>query len=202
MYKPQHLEKWTLPDSYMGPSFYEYYVFFGQNRDSDLLTQSNFISALKQIGGETETVQVIRQGHWACGWIELIMIHENDEVSLMKADKIKKAYKNYPVVDESHFSEFEHDAVSDMTKDNMKYFMNDLLKEVGAEEVKLSKNDINTLEQFIYYATQEDSSYRGADEAYFRPEECNRFIDEYIRYNLEYIKGKNAELILLSLVRE
>lgn len=199
---PTHLKKWTLPDSYMGPTFYDYYVFMGQNRDSDLLTQSNFICALEQIGGETETVQVIRQGHWACGWIELIIIHESDDEALKKADSVMKHYKNYPVVDEYHFSEFERDAVDKMTKDNMDYFLRDLLDEVGVGDVELTKDDRKTLEDFIHYAVHEDASYRGADEAFFRPSECHEYIDDYILFGQEFIKGKNAELILLSLIRE
>jgi len=35
------LNKWTTPESYFGDSWFDYYVFLGQNRDSDTLTQSN-----------------------------------------------------------------------------------------------------------------------------------------------------------------
>ena len=45
---------------------------YAQNRDSDRLTRSNFECILKELGGESETVCVIRYGHWACGWVEYI----------------------------------------------------------------------------------------------------------------------------------
>src|SRR5262245_4928699 len=45
-----------------------------RNRDSSLLEQSNFDVCLKALGGESETVEVHRFGHWGCGWFELILV--------------------------------------------------------------------------------------------------------------------------------
>jgi hypothetical protein len=36
------LTRWNRPDHYMGAEWPEYFVFLGQNRDSDALTRSNF----------------------------------------------------------------------------------------------------------------------------------------------------------------
>ena len=38
-----------------------------RNRDSDLLSESNFTVALRELGGEGDKVEVHRMGHWACG---------------------------------------------------------------------------------------------------------------------------------------
>lgn len=102
------LTRWTLPDSYYGAEWSEYFVFLSQSRDSDVLTRSNFECGLNALGGESETVQVVREKHWAVGWVEWIAIHESDTESLQKADEMLCALSDYPVLDESHFSELEH----------------------------------------------------------------------------------------------
>lgn len=33
---------------------------------------------LRELGGESETVRVVRESHWAVGWVEWIAIHESD----------------------------------------------------------------------------------------------------------------------------
>ena len=110
-YEPENLKRWTLPEHYSGEQWPEYYVFLGQHRDSDLLTQSNFDCGLKAIGGESDTVHIVREGHWAVGWIEWIAIHESDAAALKEADEIMAALEDYPVVDEMDFSEREFEAV-------------------------------------------------------------------------------------------
>ncbi|MGI9251289.1 MAG: hypothetical protein ACR2PR_08835 [Pseudohongiellaceae bacterium] len=113
-YTPEHLELWTRPDHYAGANWPDYYVFLGQHRDSDLLTQSNFACGLKAIGGEFEDkVLIVREGHWAVGWVEWIAIHKTASAALSEADEITAALADYPVVDESDWSEREWEAVHD-----------------------------------------------------------------------------------------
>lgn len=112
-YEPEHLKRWTLPDSYFGAEWPDWYVFLGQHRDSDLLTRVNFDEGLKLIGGESETVQVIRESHWAVGWVEWIGIHESDAKALQQADEIAAALADYPVVDEEAWSQREWDETHD-----------------------------------------------------------------------------------------
>lgn len=113
MYKPENLKPYARPADYIGPDRFGYYLFLGQHRDSDALARSNFIRGLELIGGETDTVLVVRDSHWAVGWIETIYIHESDEKALREADEIKAALEDYPVVDESHFSELEYTEAAD-----------------------------------------------------------------------------------------
>lgn len=113
MYQPQHLKRWKLPSSYFGAEWPEYYVFLSQHRDSDSLTRSNFICGLKAIGGESETVQVVRESHWAVGWVEWIAIHQDDEQALREADAIAEKLEDYPVVNEDHWSELEWNEAQD-----------------------------------------------------------------------------------------
>ena len=104
------LDKWTMPDSYFGATWEGYYVFIGQNRDSDCLGRSNFRSALEAIGGESETeegVQVVREGHWACGWIEWIAIPFGPSKAIAIANEIAEGLEGYPVVNEDDLTELE-----------------------------------------------------------------------------------------------
>lgn len=113
----QSLERWTRPDYYAGANWPEYYVFLGRNRDSDDLTESNFACGLEAIGGESETVQIIRERHWAVGWIEWIAIHESDSAALETARAICDALNKYPVIDEDDWSERESETANTIWRD-------------------------------------------------------------------------------------
>ena len=102
------LTRWTMPDSYMGAQWPEYFVFLSQSRDADALTRSNFECGLESLGGESETIIVVRERHWAVGWIEWIAVHESDADAILKAEDMLCALSDYPVLNESHFSELEH----------------------------------------------------------------------------------------------
>lgn len=110
------------------------YVLLGRNRNSDLLTESNWDCALERLGGESETVQIIRFGHWACGWIEYLCVREfhpdqkdrtqNPDLvnfgrsdAYIEAQEIEKELENYPVLDEDEFSEREHDEAQRVWKE-------------------------------------------------------------------------------------
>lgn len=131
MYTPKNLKRWQLPPYYMGAEWPEYYVFLGRHRDSDNLDNSNFDCALDQLGGESETVQVVHESHWAVGWVEWIAIHESDDKALMLADDIKAKLEDYPVYDEDDYSRREWEdfssnceqAVRDYCSDHNRRFM-------------------------------------------------------------------------------
>lgn len=119
--KPTHLTLWTIPSSYAGTSWDDYYIFLSRNRDSDCLTESNFDYALKAIGeitGEEDNgisnVAVVRETHWACGWVEWIAIHKDNSAALEKADEIMGRLEDYPVLNEEDFSQRETDEANDI----------------------------------------------------------------------------------------
>lgn len=112
------IERWTRPDNFAAWNDSWVYsdkcfVFLGRHRDSDLLTESNFECGLAAIGGESDTVQIVREGHWAVGWVEWIAIHESDSKALEIADDILCALSDYPVVNEDHFSGLEWNAAQE-----------------------------------------------------------------------------------------
>lgn len=102
-FEPSCLKRWTMPDHYAGAVWPGYFSSgVGLSRDSDALERSNFECMLKALGGESETVIVVREGHWAVGWVEWIAIHQDDGKALAIADDIKRGLEDYPVIDEMH----------------------------------------------------------------------------------------------------
>jgi hypothetical protein len=43
---------------------------------------------LDTLGGESETVIVVREAHWLLGWVEWIAIHQDDDRALKIADQM------------------------------------------------------------------------------------------------------------------
>lgn len=81
-------------------------VVLTQNRDSDILSKSNWQSALKILGGESENVVIYRFKHWACGWWEALCVKSGTKSEKL-AHKIVDDIKDYPILDEEHFSTME-----------------------------------------------------------------------------------------------
>lgn len=113
MEKFKHLKRWTMPESYFGEVWPDYFVFLGQHRESDSVTRSNFQVGLDRLGGESETVQVVRERHWAVGWVEWIAIHESDTAALDKAEEMLAKIEGYPVLSDDHWSELEWNEAQD-----------------------------------------------------------------------------------------
>lgn len=95
--------------------FGQLYCLVAQNRDSDCLSRSNFRSALKALGGESEDVEIHRFNHWACGWWEALAVKQGTE-AFAKAERIEAALENYPVVDEDDFSNLESEEAGEVWK--------------------------------------------------------------------------------------
>ena len=84
-----------------------------QTRDSGELDQSNFAVALEMLGGESETVEVHRFGHWGPGWYEIIIVDPADTARVSILETIADRLENYPVLDEDDYSNREWDSFVD-----------------------------------------------------------------------------------------
>ena len=121
--KAATLELWKTPRDYAGAEYPDYYMAFGQSRDSEVLERANFDAALEKLGGEhsspewekahpeleaegKEEVMVARASHWAVGWVESILVHK-DSAMVPVLQEMMDAYEEYPVVDEDLLSEYE-----------------------------------------------------------------------------------------------
>jgi hypothetical protein len=109
--------RWQRASNYMGMDWSAYFVIVSKNRDSDCLEKVNFETARKLLSkwegeeatpckpdDETPTLQVTvaSANHWAVGWTESLMIHEEaSEEALIEAAEIICSLADYPCLDES-----------------------------------------------------------------------------------------------------
>lgn len=86
-------------------------IGIAQTRDSDILDVSNFRSIyndLKKIADSNNIecgVEILRFGHWACGWVEYLVIPKND-ILVQETEQILNKLDDYPVFDEDLYSEY------------------------------------------------------------------------------------------------
>lgn len=85
------------------------YCILTRNRDSDILSESNFQCALARLGGESEDVVIHRFGHWACGWWEALSVKMGTE-AYKEAMKIAAELEGYPLLDDEDYSQRQYDA--------------------------------------------------------------------------------------------
>ena len=113
---PETLDLWEHPSHYFGAEWEGWYVFLSRNRDSSIMGTMNFDVAFEQLKkvfnselsiDGMESVQIIRESHWAVGWIEWIAIHSSDIEALKEADKINKELESYPCLNDDKLSELE-----------------------------------------------------------------------------------------------
>lgn len=91
-------------------------VVMAKNRDSEIYTESNWKCALELLGGESNTVQIIRFGHWACGWIEYMCVVEGSKSEPIAQD-IENRLEDYPILDECHYGQLEMEKANKIWKD-------------------------------------------------------------------------------------
>jgi len=109
-----HIQQWSRPPHYAGAEWWDYFSSgVGQSRDSSALERANFQAMLIRLGRETDTVRVVREHHWAVGWVEWIAIHKDDGPVLALADKALEDLEGYPILDEALFSEIEMEDCSE-----------------------------------------------------------------------------------------
>jgi len=88
------------------------YVIASRTRDSSLLEESNFESILKDLGGESDSVDVIRHGHWACGWVKYLIVKRDAETKLLdRCVDIVRDLADYPVYDENEYRNRQYEAI-------------------------------------------------------------------------------------------
>jgi hypothetical protein len=120
------VKSWKHPDCYMGATWEGWSsAGFGQSRDSDALEASNFTTAYAQLepfaelgdADDNATVQIVREGHWAVGWVEWIAIHDSNVVAIEKAKELCERANGYPILDEDDFSRREDEQCEQVWRD-------------------------------------------------------------------------------------
>ncbi|MBK7864345.1 MAG: hypothetical protein IPJ65_38245 [Archangiaceae bacterium] len=106
------LKAYTRPDSFIGQTWEGWLVApCGQNRDSVALTRSNFTvqnEALRKGAEINEDFEIVRERHWAVGWIEWVAIRPGTPAEKI-ALELAQSLEGYPVLDEDHWCNLEHD---------------------------------------------------------------------------------------------
>lgn len=77
-----------------------------RTRDSGPLDDSNVDAALEILGGESDTVELHRFGHWGPGWFEIVLVHPSRKAD---AEGIARRLEHYPVLDEEDLSRREQE---------------------------------------------------------------------------------------------
>lgn len=85
----------------------------GRDRDSGVLATSNWESALKCLRKHSRAFEVHRFGHWACGWLEIVIVKPGSKAEDIGRE-IEKALENYPILNEMDHSEREYEAASEL----------------------------------------------------------------------------------------
>ena len=119
--------KWTTPDSYAGFNPVGDIVLATQHRDCSILEQSNYqaiFAHLLEFSRQFDDPQFIegderseypwvydfRVSHWGCGWIETLLVRDDaPQKFLDEVESILSALADYPVFDESHYSELQYE---------------------------------------------------------------------------------------------
>ena len=97
------------------------------NRDSDELTESNwqvFIDGLEKTN--SEDWRILRFGHFACGYYEIVILRPNSESYDFYIECLE-SLENYPVLDEEHYCNLEHERILESIKDNADHDLRSLM---------------------------------------------------------------------------
>ena len=127
---------WEHPSDYGGYSPNGAYIFASVNRDSSLLEQSNWDYIQKTFDKfDPEYVISWRAGHWAVGWIEYFGIAANaSDQMIIEAAEIVAALADYPILDESDYSERQYEAVQEYWGNQHLRYRLEIFKDSGAAE--------------------------------------------------------------------
>ena len=125
------MKLWTMPRDYFGAGWPDYYVAIGRHRDSSLLDNSNFETfekAMKEIGEadnwqhEEACWQIVRDEHWAVGWVEWIAIHKEVQAHIDKADELLAQLADYPVLDEEDYCNRQYEAALSFVTEAVSFY--------------------------------------------------------------------------------
>lgn len=114
------LPVWSHPNDYGGFSPDGDLILLSRTRDSGALERSNWTQVGVALGAVAfdardakaprPNVYHWRAGHWACGWVEYLMIHADAPHDIIEqACAIRADLNDYLIFDEEHYSDLEAD---------------------------------------------------------------------------------------------
>ena len=122
----EHLQEtvWETPGCYFGHNPVGHYCVASQTRDSDSVTRSNYACILRDLEKlalehdaedcDEPSVYTFRASHWACGWVEYIIVRNDaPQIILEAAGEFICAIADYPVYDDDDHSALEYQEAAD-----------------------------------------------------------------------------------------
>jgi hypothetical protein len=107
----------------------EWLVVAAVHREAGCLSRSNYRCLVAQLAGDnfklagskgsqtlTDDVAIEEASHWAAGWIQYLVINPANTELVAKAEKLLERIEDYPVLDESDFSELETEEADQVWK--------------------------------------------------------------------------------------
>ena len=105
----------------------DWLVCYVTTRDADCLARSNFRCFVQMLGGKktdgakgsqeiSEFVAIEEASHFACGWIQYLIIHPAAADLIAKAAAALEELDGYPVLNEEDFSEVESEEAAEVWK--------------------------------------------------------------------------------------
>ncbi len=174
------MKLWRWPRDYFGAEWPDYYVAIGRHRDSSLLDNSNFEvfeKAMKEIGEadnwqhEEACWQIVRNGHWAVGWVEWIAIHKDAQAHIDKADELLARLADYPVLDEENYSNRQYESALSFITEAVSFYarrseeeFTEERKQVAIEQLMSDCEDFGGDDGDGYYPSDEEVELALAEE--------------------------------------
>lgn len=187
---------WKRPQNYAGPDYFGTIGVVGQSRDSDTLDRCNFAVAFDRLGGkETKDVQIIRDSHWAVGWVEALRVNIRNVKRTREALAILAKLEDYPILDEEEFGSMEHEEACETFDFYRDEFQRELEKYLGRPVDSLPASDVT---EFLSDVFHEDAGYRGYPDAFVTEQSIARFIDGNYTNYADLVKRGNAVACLIS----
>jgi hypothetical protein len=201
MYTPQHLKKWIKESDYGGEDLSNWYILIARTRDSDNLENSNFESIMdyltkdnweiiESMGEDINNILLASFGHWACGWIESLMIHEGNDAALIMGDWIKEQLDGSPVFNDDDYQEREFKDYMINCNEAVKGWLDS--KEIPYNDELVSKiirqGDYIGWECFSDFYPDDDE-VQNAYNAVIHTKHCNICESDYLDFN-----GCNCQL--------
>ena len=85
-------------------------IVLSVHRDSEDIDVSNFRVAQKRLEAiDADNVAVERSSHWACGWIDRLLIAPDVPALAVEAKTIADQLEDYPILDEDDLGELENE---------------------------------------------------------------------------------------------
>lgn len=112
------MKTWTRATNYGGTDWNGWSVVHSVTRDSDCCARANHevillaLRAVEDPDGTDEgdaTVQIAHERHWACGWVDSIMVWEGDMRAMSVARALADRLQVSAVLDEDLLSRMEHE---------------------------------------------------------------------------------------------